>query len=177
MMKELMIGVASLVSLMGVTAEARTTVKLGNSIVEIANSATALESGDLALMEQHRKALEPIHRVAALPIETVASLPDARDVGYGDCKTLAKTFRTMMANEGFVPDSMLIALVTTEKGDPHAVLVIRAIKNEKVVSYVYDIRVLRIETLDESLRRGYKYEAIEAYPEGQFLGWNGKEYL
>lgn len=159
----------------GALAEARTTVTLNGKPAEIANSATALVAGDMALMEKHRKELETVKRVAPLPYATVASMPDAREMGYGDCKVLAKTFRAMMEHEGFIPNSMLIALATTEKGDPHAVLVIRAIKGDQLVSYVYDIRVLRIETLD-SLRRGYKYEAIEAYPEGQFLGWNGKEY-
>lgn len=155
---------------------ARTQAQLNGKPITIATSVTVLEKGDRVLMEKARRSLANIRQVPALPFTEAGDIPDARVLGYGDCKTLANTYRKILVDAGFVEDSLLLAFAETENGDPHAVLIIRAKSGGAQVNYVYDARFSHIETLDDSIRRGYVYTAIEAYPYGQFLNWDGVAY-
>lgn len=161
------------------TVEARGTVELNGQPVPVANSITVLQQGDMQMFETERKALLAKVKLTdkPLPYKTVAEIPDAVALGYGDCKSVAIAFRKILLSKGFFEDSLLLAQLHTEKGDQHAVLIIRAANGTKPVNYVFDTRTNKLETVEDSLRAGYKYFAIESVPGGPFIGWNGQKYI
>ena len=154
-------------------------VELNGEKVEIARSITGMQSGDLEMMEKERKELLSKVKLTdkPLPYKTAAEIPDAVELGYGDCKSLAVAFRNILVKKGFFKDSLLLAQLHTENGSQHAVLIIRMGKAGKQINYVFDTRSGKIETVEDSIRAGYKYFAIESVPNGRFLGWNGKKFI
>jgi hypothetical protein len=156
----------------------RSTATLNGQSIEIANQATVLEESDEKMFADEKRVLMSSIRLSPVPLPylTTRSIPDARKLGYGDCKSVSVAFRNILISKGFIRDSLLLALAYTERGESHAVLIVRAIHGRKRIDFVFDIRVGKIETIDQSISSGYRYYSIEATPEGPLVGWNGKRY-
>lgn len=148
--------------------------------VRVATALTVFEAGDDRLLERLRgNLMASMRTVPPLPYGTIQSIPDARTVGYGDCKTISVAMRNILIEQGFVEDSLLLAVATTEKGEPHMVLLIRGKWRGKEETRVFDIRVQEITTIERLIAHGYKFEGIQSAsgPDAIMLGFNGKDYV
>lgn len=151
---------------MAPAASAQTFSTLNGQSIRIATSLTVFEDGDDALMERLRAELTAtVTPTDPLPYHTIGDIPDARTLGYGDCKSFSVAMRNMLVEQGFARDSLLLAGVLTEKGEPHMVLLIRGKADGKEVTRVYDSRVRQITTVEALKRHGYTFQSRENAPD------------
>lgn len=133
--------------------------------IRVATGLTVFEAGDDRLLERLRAELMASVRPSdPLPYATLGSIPDARTLGYGDCKSISVAMRNVLVEQGFARDSLLLAAATTERGDPHMVLLIRGKYRGKEDVRVFDTRVQEITTVARLVEHGYRFEGIENYP-------------
>ncbi|MGH7019114.1 MAG: transglutaminase-like cysteine peptidase [Brevundimonas sp.] len=149
--------------------------------VRVATEVVVFKESDERLLERLRAELMTAvpYALDAGDYKRLSDIPDARTAGIGDCKSMSVAMREMLIAEGFPAEALLLSTVTTEKGQPHMVLLIRGKYRNRMETRVFDIRVREIAKIGQLIDAGYQFNGIQSASgaDAILLRWDGRRYL